>query len=145
MPYARYRAELESLVARVSKADVVEEPFPHVVVREPLDPELCDQLIAEFPSLDVISEGRPHKSNQRLNYRARRAADDPLLSPLWRGMVATHVSQGFLDQLLGLFGESIRRTYRSRGRSVRRSRFALVCATSTPSRRRTSCWRPNLP
>jgi hypothetical protein len=118
IPYARSRAELESLVARVSKADVVEEPFPHVVVREPLDPNLCDRLIAEFPSLDVISEGRPHKSNQRLNYRARRATDDPLLSPLWREMVATHVSQGFLDQLLGLFGESIRRTYPSFERTI---------------------------
>jgi hypothetical protein len=104
---------VDSLVARVRKSDVLEDPFPHIVLRDALDSDLCDQLIVEFPSLEVISEGRHYKSNQRLNYRARRAAGDPDLSPLWRDMVATHVSQHYLDELLELFGESIRRIFPS--------------------------------
>jgi hypothetical protein len=106
-------SRMQSLLARVSAADIVEEPFPHVVFHEPLESELCDRLIAEFPSLDVMSKGRAYKSNERLDHHAYRAVQNARLSPLWRDFVVTHVSQGFLNQQLGLFDESIRRRYPS--------------------------------
>ena len=106
---------MQSLLARVTPEDIVQEPFPHVVFREPLESEICDRLVEEFPSLDVISAGmqRPAKSNELLVYHASRELNDPDLTPLWREMIAMHVSQEFLRRLLDLFGDTIRRRYRS--------------------------------
>jgi hypothetical protein len=104
---------VKSLLARVTPADIVREPFPHVVFHEPLDPRLCDCLIEEFPSLDAVSGGRPYRSNELLVYHASRELQDPELTPLWREMIATHLSQEFIGQLLALFSEPIRETYPS--------------------------------
>jgi len=109
---------MDSLLAGVTAADVVGEPFPHVVVREAFDPELCDRLIAEFPPLEGMNGYRVGASNMRLNYHATDALRDERLTPLWREMISTHVSQLFLDQLLGLFGESIALTYPHLARSI---------------------------
>lgn len=102
---------MDSLLARVTPADIVEEPFPHVVFHEPLDEGLCDRLIAEFPTLEAVSGGKPYKSNELLVYHASRELEARDLSPLWREMIRTHVSQGFLEQLLALFAEPIGETY----------------------------------
>jgi hypothetical protein len=102
---------MDSLLARVTPADIVEEPFPHVVVREPLDAALCNRLIAEFPPMEGMTGYRADASNKRLNYHATDALANEQLSPLWREMLLAHLSQAFLDELLGVFGESIGLTY----------------------------------
>ena len=102
---------MDSLLARVTPADIVEDPFPHVVVRDPLASGLSARLIAEFPPLEVMKGYRRGASNKRLNYHATDALAGEQLSPLWREMLSTHLSQAFLDQLLCVFGRSIERTY----------------------------------
>jgi hypothetical protein len=99
-----------SVLSRATRADVVHEPFPHLVVDDALDSAVADRLIAEFP-VDVITGGKTHGSNKRLNLRAATSIDDPRLSPLWREVVADHVSQTYLDQLLDLFGEAVLERY----------------------------------
>jgi hypothetical protein len=101
---------VDSVLARATRADVLHDPFPHVVIEDALDPSLVDRLIEEFP-VEAITGGRSHPSNKRLNLRAATSIEDPRLSPLWREIVATHVSQGYLDQLIELFGDAIRETY----------------------------------
>jgi hypothetical protein len=101
---------VDSVLARATRADVLHEPFPHVIVEDALESSLVDQLIEEFP-VDAITGGRSHPSNRRLNLRAATSIEDPRLSPLWREIVATHVSQRYLDQLLELFGDAVRETY----------------------------------
>jgi hypothetical protein len=102
---------VDSVLARVTPSDVVREPFPHVVIREALDPAVADQLLAEFPPLEVMTGGKPYGSNQRFGYPASEAVHDPAVTPLWRRFVAVHVSQPFLGELLRLFADDIRRTY----------------------------------
>ena len=102
-----------SVLARVERGDVREEPFPHVIVREALGDGLCDQLIDEFPPLDLFTKGVEPKSNKRFNLSAVEVLDDSRISPLWRELVAAHVSQAFLDQALELFADAIRDAYPS--------------------------------
>ena len=66
----------ESLLSRVSADDLVWEPFPHVVVRDALDPGLCDALIAECPPLTLLTGRDRWASNQRYSYSARKAWSD---------------------------------------------------------------------
>ena len=102
---------MDSVVSRVTPADVKHEPFPHVVVRDALDRDVCDRLIEEFPPLELFARGRSYGSNQRFNIRGVDAADDERLSPLWRELVRVHQSQAFLGHLLTLFADGIRSTY----------------------------------
>jgi hypothetical protein len=104
---------MDSVVSRVTPADVEQEPFPHVVVKDALDRDVCDRLIEEFPPLELFARGRSYGSNQRFNIHGNEAADDERLSPLWRELVRVHQSQAFLDQLLALFANGIRASYPS--------------------------------
>jgi hypothetical protein len=76
---------------------------------------VCRQLIEEFPPFDAFAATlpRPYKSNELLVYHASRELNDPDLTPLWREMIATHVSQEHLDHLLRVFGDAIRSRYPS--------------------------------
>jgi hypothetical protein len=103
--------DIDTLLSQVTPGDVIPEPFPHIVLRDAFDEELCNRLVAEFPPLESMVGGTPHDSNRRLYYRAKSAMTDPALSPLWREMIDTHVSQVFLNQLLAVFGDSVRATY----------------------------------
>ena len=102
---------MDSVLAGASRADLILEPFPHVVLRDVLDEAVCDRLIAEFPALETMVGWSPGASNKRLYYRAKTAVHDPRLSTLWRDMIETHASQTFLDELVDVFGESVLATY----------------------------------
>jgi hypothetical protein len=106
---------VQSLLTRVSADDIVQEPFPHVVVHDALDPELCQRLIGEFPSFEAFTQTlqRPYKGNELLVYHASRELNDPGLTPLWRDMIAEHVSQEHLNRLLDIFADTIREHHAS--------------------------------
>jgi hypothetical protein len=109
--YPRTYAMTPSLLARIQPGDVLAEPFPHVVVRDVLDPAWCDALVAEFPPNAVVAEEKPAGSNRRFSYPAGKALEDARLSPSWRDFIRTHVSQSFLDDLVRLFGEHVDTLY----------------------------------
>jgi hypothetical protein len=102
---------MATVLSRIGRADVVAEPFPHVVARDVLDPGLCDRLVAEFPASEIVAEGQPPGSNRRFSYSAGRALADSRLSPAWRELIQAHVSQGFLDALLDVFGDHVTRLH----------------------------------
>jgi hypothetical protein len=83
----------------------------HQSQEQAIAPELCAQLIDEFPDLATVVQGQSAKSNERFSYSASLALHNQQLSPLWREFVATHVSQDFLDQLIALFRGQIQLTY----------------------------------
>lgn len=100
-----------SVLDKATSVGVTCQPFPHVVVHHALDDELCRQLLAEFPAFDVITQGQAPGDNARFNYPARKAANDVGVSAAWRATLREHVSQEFLNKLIGLFRESILREY----------------------------------
>ncbi|MEC4892812.1 MAG: 2OG-Fe(II) oxygenase [Oscillatoria sp. PMC 1051.18] len=102
---------MRSLLAKVTKDDVFTEPFPHIIIKDPLDEDLCKQLFEEFPTLDQVTEGKKYASNERFSYSAAKVLKDTRISPLWREFVATHVSQSFLTEFIELFKDEIRQVY----------------------------------
>lgn len=99
---------MDSILHRARPADVVDDPFPHVVLEEALDPELYRELARQFPSPEVILDGRTPASNTYAHFHAFRALDNPGVSPLWRDFIACHVSPRFFAEVVGLFGDRIR-------------------------------------
>jgi hypothetical protein len=102
---------VETVLARVTRADVAADPFPHVVVRDAIHESVCARLLEELPPLERLTRGVDYKSNQRFDYRASDVLRDVGIGPTWREIIETHVSQRFLDETLALFGDDVRRLY----------------------------------
>ena len=92
-----------SLLSNITPDQVVAEPFPHVLVENALDEELCRQLIREFPPPETFTQGRPVGSNQKLIYTGARALADPDLSDGWKSFISEHLQPSIWAEMLGLF------------------------------------------
>lgn len=104
---------MKSLLSRVKKSDIETDPFPHIVITDPIEDDLCLRLISEFPTVDTITEGKVFGSNQRFSYPAHKALSNDHVSPLWKEFIKTNTSKSFLNQFTSLFDEHIRSLYPS--------------------------------
>lgn len=102
---------MKSLLTNIASKDVRMDPFPHLVVNDVLDEDLCLRLVSEFPSVETITRGKDCGSNERFDYLVRDVRGDKTISPLWREFVEAHVSRSFLDDFFRLFGGAIRKLY----------------------------------
>lgn len=100
-----------SLLSNITPDQVVAEPFPHVVVENALDEELCQQLIREFPPLETFTEGRPALSNQKIIYAGATALADPHLSDRWKKLIREHLQPSIWGEMLRLFRPHLLRAY----------------------------------
>jgi hypothetical protein len=96
---------MDNLLTTIRKSDVRLEPFPHIIIRDPVPTALCDQLLMEYPSLSTITRGASYSSNERFSYA--EAGREGVISPLWREFLQAHVSRNFWVRMVELFGESI--------------------------------------
>ena len=102
---------LDSLLSKVQKSQVKIDPFPHLVIKNPVDPEICARLIREFPEIGTVTRNSSPGSNQRYSYSVQHSLIDPAVSSFWKEFVQVHTSQEFLDQVLFLFKDEIRKSY----------------------------------
>jgi hypothetical protein len=102
---------MKSLLAKVTKSDVVAEPFPHIVIKDALDDATSLKLIEEYPSLETVARGGDIASNKRLNYPAKDVLADPEISETWKEMVKAHTSPEFFKEMVNLFDDHIRAAY----------------------------------
>lgn len=101
-------SEVPSLLANVSAEDVIAEPFPHLVVKNVLEDRLYRQLMEEYPSLEILADGRPYTSNSRLNCSASRVLGNDAISPLWQEFVSVQTSPAFFADVVRVFGNHAR-------------------------------------
>lgn len=102
---------MKSLLSNVKKIDLFTHPFPHIVIYEPLEEELCLQLCSQYPALNTVTKGADYASNQRFSYCASEVFHHANINPLWQEFVQTHTSHSFLREVINLFAESIRCLY----------------------------------
>ncbi len=104
---------MKSLLSSVQKSDVVIDPFPHIVIADPIADDLSLQLLSEFPAISIITEGEDFHSNQRFTYPGSQALSNQQVSPLWKQFIRANTSTAFLNQFIHLFEEQIRLIYPS--------------------------------
>jgi len=91
---------------------IVMEPFPHLVVRKALPPELYAQLANEYPSIDtILSDGKVPQNNRRYQINAQRGLSTDILHESWREFVQYHVSSDFWGEVVAKLGPAIRHVY----------------------------------
>ncbi|MGW2644085.1 hypothetical protein ACWC2T_04005 [Streptomyces sp. NPDC001393] len=103
------RIPIQSLLAKATKADIRRDPFPHVVLENPLGDELYQALATTMPTAEHISEriGKPITSNERYNYMSELVLRDETLPQVWKDFVTYHSSPEFYAEFLELFYEDL--------------------------------------
>ena len=99
---------MHSVLARAGQGQICDDPFPHLVVCEALDPDYYRELAAAFPAAEIILDGRNPVSNSNFRYAASAILGDARISALWRDFTRYHVSQEFFDEVRALFESRIR-------------------------------------
>jgi hypothetical protein len=102
---------MHSVLARARQSQIIDDPFPHLVVHEALEPDYYRQLAADFPAAEIILDGRMPVSNSNFRYAASAVLDDARISGLWREFMRYHVSQAFFDEVRAVFESLIRQLH----------------------------------
>lgn len=105
-----------SILARARPEHVRLDPYPHVIVRDALDPATYAQLAGSYPAYkDVVrvakGKGKTVAPNSRVDIRASMMGESSareVLTPLWREFVSYHTRRAFYLEVLDLFEDAIR-------------------------------------
>ncbi len=99
---------MKSVLHRATRADIVREPFPHVVIDAALEPEVYAELVRTLPSVEVLLAGRPLENNINYHTPATALLTRAEFAPVWRELAAVHTSPAFFAEVMSLFGDVIR-------------------------------------
>ncbi len=102
---------MKSILHGVTSADVVPEPFPHVVVDGAVEADLYAELAASFPDCDVIVGDEPLENNTAYRMGCARILTDPRVPQCWRDFALHHTSGPFFREALAVFGRAIKGLY----------------------------------
>jgi hypothetical protein len=100
-----------TLLSGVDPGCVSVDPFPHLVVHDALDDELCRTLIREYPPLDTFTGGRRHGDGVKIHYPAVRSLADATTSAAWKALVSAHLTREFFQDLIRVFRPHLLREY----------------------------------
>lgn len=100
-----------SLLTALSTDLMVRDPFPHLVVEEALDPELCEQLTREFPSVTSFVRGRELPENKKIVRRNTELLADVELTDAWRHFIEEHLHPSVLQEWMRLMGADLLQAY----------------------------------
>jgi hypothetical protein len=96
-----------SILSNATSADLVLEPYPHLVLENALDADVFGELEATFPSDEIVVDGRPLRDTW-YDYPACKVVKDDRLPRLWRDFFRYHTSAAFFADLVRVAGPTIR-------------------------------------
>jgi hypothetical protein len=99
------------LLADLRKEDVRDTPYAHFTRENMVAADLYAALEAEFPSLEMILNGRAAASNQAVRMTVKQVLNERRISPLWREFFEYHTSGEYWRDVVRLFGDRFRSTF----------------------------------
>ncbi len=96
-----------SILSKVSAADIIHEPYPHIVIENALDDALFQELLESLPPEELILDGR-EKKNTWFDYPACKVVKNPKITPLWQSFFRYHTSTEFYLELIDIFGDTLK-------------------------------------
>ena len=99
---------MKSILHKVTAADVVRDPFPHVVVDGALEEDVYARLTGSFPETDVIVDGRPLENNCAYRMPGEKLLGDARVAQCWKDFARLHTSAAFFGEVMAIFGDAIR-------------------------------------
>jgi hypothetical protein len=99
-----------SILSNAATADLVTEPYPHLVIKNALDADVFEQLANEYPDPAIVLNGR-EKKDTWYDFPACLAVNSETISPLWKDFLRYHTSEDFYAELIQLYGDTIQRLH----------------------------------
>ena len=103
------------MIYRLDKTLLRNDPFPHIVTDEMLEPAAFETLRREFPGTSIFEANRRHAFADGRASRINLGRGDPLFdeflstSPAWRSFVDETNSPAFIARIYELFGSLLAR------------------------------------
>ena len=95
-----------SILSNAEPTDLKTEPYPHLVIRDALDPEIFTELNSQFPNSETVMNGRD-KLDTWYAYQACASLKNTAISPIWKKFIEYHVSKNFYFDFLDIFEKQI--------------------------------------
>src|SRR3954470_18312940 len=99
------------LLSGVRPDEIIDDPYAHFVRSNILPSDIYAALEADFPSLEMILNGRPAGSNQAVRMTVKQVLNDRRISPLWREFFEYHTSSEYWRDIVRLFGDRFRSAF----------------------------------
>jgi hypothetical protein len=99
------------VLKNVTPADVIADPFPHIVLERAIPDDVARSLVTKYPAVETIARGEAVSSNQRFSFSARDVRASSSVDPLWKAAIEAHVSQEFVIDVLRVFRTHILAAY----------------------------------
>jgi len=99
------------LLTGLRPEDILDTPYPHFTSNNMLPADVYAALEADFPSLDMILDGRAAGNNQAVRMTVKQVLNDRRISPLWREFFEYHTSSDYWRDVVRLFGDRFRRAF----------------------------------
>lgn len=100
-----------SVLQRATKADVMLDPYPYMVIENALPEDLYQQLAKEYPGYETVVRNRPLRNLLTYDARDILGVAEESVSPLWLEFIKYHTSKSFYLEVISLFGDVIREEY----------------------------------
>lgn len=101
-----------TLLAGLTPADVLTEPYAHLVADGVIDQKHYEKLAASFPPAERFTRGVANvDSNQAIRIRALDIIHADEFAPEWREFFRYHTSQEFWSDIVRVFGTEIRKAH----------------------------------
>lgn len=98
---------MDSLLAKATPADVIAEPFPHLVIADAMPADLYRRFVAGMPDYRTVVCDAAPPSNRRYPYSANMILADGRMNPLWPEFCRVHTGPAFFRTVLDLFRDHI--------------------------------------
>lgn len=102
---------IHSILKNAKAGDVIQSPFPYLVLDGVLDPDLYKALENEYPFEYRIDGYSGFTNNTRYQISAVDGLRGNRLTPLWQEFVKYHITQDFFDEVATLFAPAIKKYY----------------------------------
>ncbi len=94
-----------SLLKHADKVQISLNPFPHIIIKNPLDKSFYQKLQNEFPEDSLFCNEKEMKENAR--YNIRNTDLNEKITKTWSDFIEYHSSDIFFDQIINIFSDSI--------------------------------------
>ena len=97
-----------SLIKNINLNDIHMEPFPYVIIKNPLKEEYYKELQSQFPSDDLFVKNKKYQENHRYNIFNYNYEE---ITKIWKQFLDYHSSEAFLNELINLFYKHLKEYY----------------------------------
>ncbi|MCP5185594.1 MAG: 2OG-Fe(II) oxygenase [Pseudomonadales bacterium] len=90
----------QSILHNLSSDSIDRNPFPHLILRNAIEPTLYAELERNLPSMEMVAGPGQLKNNHAYRLGAENVIHNPDIAPVWREFFDYHTSEAYFRELV---------------------------------------------